>query len=72
MWEPHWTCCRQPWDSPGCKKMCHKGVFMETYEEIKREYLWPDPRAQIYFKKKISTLWRNKVINQCDYDEDTI
>jgi len=72
MWEPHWTCCRGQWDDPGCKKLRHKGVYAETYDEIKREYQWPDPNAQIYFKKKISHLWRNKMMNQCDYDEETL
>lgn len=64
MWDPHWTCCRGEWDDPGCKRRPHKGVFLETYEEIKREYQWPDVRAQVYFKKKISPLWRNKMLDQ--------
>jgi len=52
--------------------MKHKGVYREIYEEIKREYQWPDPNAQIYFKKKISYLWRNKMMQQCDYDPETL
>ena len=72
MWEPHWTCCRQPWDSEGCTKMRHRGVYTEIYEETKREFQWPDPNAQIYFKKKISTLWRRKMEQQCDYDEEAL
>ena len=72
MWEPHWTCCRQDWSSPGWTRMKHKGVYLETYEEIKREYQWPDVRAQIYFKKNISHLWRQKMMDQCEYDEETL
>lgn len=72
MWEPHWTCCRKGWDEPGCKKMKHKGVFLETYNEIRREFEWPDQRAQIYFKKKISPLWKKKMMTQYDYDEETL
>lgn len=64
MWEPHWTCCRRGWDDPGCKRMPHKGVYLETYEEIKPKYVWPDPNAQIYFKKNISPLWRQKMMQQ--------
>jgi hypothetical protein len=45
-------------------KMKHKGPYVEDWEETKREFQWPDPRAQIYFKKKISTLWRKKIEQQ--------
>lgn len=72
MWEPHWTCCRKGWDEEGCKRMMHKGVYEEIYQEIKREYQWPDPRAQIYFKKKISPLWRIKMDQQCNYDDEAL
>lgn len=72
MWEPHWTCCRKDWNEKGCTKMKHRGVYLETYQEIKRKYEWPDVRAQVYFKKHISLLWRNKMNSQCGYDEETL
>ena len=72
MWDPHWTCCRKDWSDPGCKRMKHKGTYLENYESIKREYQWPDVRAQIYFKKKISYLWRKKMMELWDYDEETL
>ena len=72
MWEPHWTCCRKDWNEKGCTKMKHRGVYLETYQEIKRKYEWPDVRAQVYFKKHISSLWRNKMNSQCGYDEETL
>lgn len=72
MWDPHWTCCRKDWSDPGWKRMKHKGVYLETYEKIKREYQWPDVRAQIYFKKRISFLWRKKMMELCDYDEEQL
>jgi hypothetical protein len=64
MWEPHWTCCREGWNTPGCKRMPHKGVYADTYDEVKREFIWPDERAQIYFRKQISHLWRQKMLAQ--------
>jgi hypothetical protein len=72
MWDAHWTCCRQDWDSSGCKRIPHKGPYEEYYTKIKKEYQWPDSRAQIYFIKQISYLWRNKMIAQYDYDEETL
>ena len=62
MWDPHWTCCRRDWAEEGCTRMPHKGVYAETYEEIKREFQWPDTNAQSYFIKKYSTVYQE---NDC-------
>ena len=57
LWGPHWTCCRRGWRSKGCKRGFHWGPALSAYETAPREYKWPDPRAQIYFKKKVSERW---------------
>lgn len=58
LWEPHWTCCRGKWKTPGCKRGVHKGPRLKVYEKNEKKYKWPDLRAQIYFKKSISEHWK--------------
>lgn len=72
MWAPHWTCCRKGWEDDGCTRMKHKGPFTENYPTEKRPFKWPDVRAQSYFQKMISGLWRDKLSQQCDYDEEKL
>lgn len=72
MWEAHWTCCRQEWEAEGCTKAPHKGPLMENYESVKRHYNWPDKRSMAYFFKSSSRLWREKVLIECDYDDDSL
>jgi len=59
LWEPHWTCCIKGWDSPGCKKGKHSGLFPEEVESQNlRPFKWPDVRAKLYFTKNISDKWK--------------
>ena len=70
MWKPHWTCCREEWDAPGCTPMPHRGPFVEDWaENPSREWLWPEVKAQVYFKKKISHHWKKKLSKITDMDE---
>ncbi|CAD8086496.1 unnamed protein product [Paramecium sonneborni] len=55
LWRPHWTCCRKSWNEPGCTLQQHSGPLVVEYKPNK--YQWPDPKAQIYFKKKVSENW---------------
>ena len=32
LWEPHWSCCREKWESKGCTKTFHRGPFEEEYK----------------------------------------
>ncbi|CAK81396.1 unnamed protein product (macronuclear) [Paramecium tetraurelia] len=61
LWKPHWTCCRKSWNEPGCLLSKHSGPLVIEYKPNK--YLWPDPKAQIYFKKKVSENW-TKMLEQ--------
>lgn len=72
LWEPHWTCCRKGWDSPGCRTMKHKGLFVEEVEQGKlRPYHWPDFRAKLYFGKVVSDRWKEH-IKKYMYSEDQV
>ena len=73
MWPPHWTCCTQGWDEDRCTKMRHRGPYLSEFEENpSRKYEHPDPRAMMYFKKKISHHWKQKMSAECNYDEDQL
>ncbi|CAD8068820.1 unnamed protein product [Paramecium primaurelia] len=61
LWKPHWTCCRKSWNEPGCLLTKHSGPLVVDYKPNK--YQWPDPKAQIYFKKKVSENWK-KMLEQ--------
>ncbi|CAD8071067.1 unnamed protein product [Paramecium primaurelia] len=61
LWKPHWTCCRKSWNEPGCLLTKHSGPLVTEYKPNK--YQWPDPKAQIYFKKKVSENW-TKMLEQ--------
>eukprot|EP00826_Nyctotherus_ovalis_P061542 TRINITY_DN8768_c0_g2_i1.p2 TRINITY_DN8768_c0_g2~~TRINITY_DN8768_c0_g2_i1.p2 ORF type:complete len:183 (+),score=46.44 TRINITY_DN8768_c0_g2_i1:1313-1861(+) len=64
LWKPHWSCCRKPWKAKGCTRGAHSGPPLSVYEEAPKKYKWPDYRAQIYFKKRISTHWREYMDKQ--------
>lgn len=62
LWEPHWSCCRGKWDDKGCKQMRHRGLFPEEIESKNlRPYIWPDPRAKLYFSKIVSDKWKENL-----------
>ena len=58
LWGPHWTCCRKGWKARGCTRGGHRGPKLKNYEKNPRKFKWPDPRAQVYFKKIISKQWK--------------
>ena len=58
LWGPHWTCCRGKWTDPGCTRGAHRGIRLVVYMKNEKKYKWPDLRAQVYFKKKISEHWK--------------
>jgi len=64
LWEPHWTCCRKPWKAKGCTRGLHSGPPLSVYEKAPKKYKWPDYRAQIYFKRRISKHWKEYLDNQ--------
>ncbi|KAL4430058.1 hypothetical protein ABPG74_013505 [Tetrahymena malaccensis] len=37
LWKPHWTCCRQEWESEGCEKGYHDGPLLKEFVEELRE-----------------------------------
>jgi len=61
LWQPHWTCCRQGWESNGCTKTYHRGPLLEDYVKAPPKYEWPDWRVQTFFKKVISYAWKEKL-----------
>jgi hypothetical protein len=72
LWQPHWTCCRGPWEAEGCRKTYHVGQFLEDYNKEPRKYQWPDWRVQTYFKKTGSYNWQQKLDAQYSYDDETL
>ena len=72
LWKPHWTCCRNGWESEGCKRTFHRGIFLDEYQQKPRKYEWPDWRVQTYFKKTVSHLWQKKLVDQYSYDDETL
>jgi len=58
LWGPHWTCCRQGWKSKGCTRGVHSGPTIKGHEGVMKKFKWPDPKAQVYFKKIISDHWK--------------
>jgi len=61
MWPAHWTCCRGTWDSEGCRRTYHRGMYLDEYQKNPRKYTWPDPRVQTYFTKNCSFSWDKKM-----------
>ena len=57
LWRPHWTCCRKKWTAQGCVKGIHNGPSIKETKGDVKKYKWPDCRAQIYFKKRVSPHW---------------
>ena len=39
----------------------HKGIDVLKMNKKNRQFKWPDPRAQVYFKKTISTSWSQRL-----------
>ena len=72
LWEPHWTCCRGPWESKGCKYSKHKGIFTEEFLAKKiRPFSWPDIRAKLYFGKIVSDKWK-ELLKKYTYPYSTV
>lgn len=69
-WRPHWTCCDGDWEAKGCKRMTHRGPLVEEGETA-RDYVWPDIRVKLYFKKTVSKKWK-KNLEMYEYDEDKV
>jgi len=66
LWKAHWSCCRKPWDTPGCTKTYHKGPLLREMEP--RKHKWPEEELQKGLHKKISELWKKKILTQYQYD----
>eukprot|EP00831_Metopus_contortus_P060523 TRINITY_DN5242_c0_g2_i1.p1 TRINITY_DN5242_c0_g2~~TRINITY_DN5242_c0_g2_i1.p1 ORF type:complete len:1020 (+),score=217.71 TRINITY_DN5242_c0_g2_i1:183-3242(+) len=58
LWGPHWTCCRKNWKTKGCQWGEHRGPPLKVYEANPKKFMWPDMRAQVYFRKVISEHWK--------------
>ncbi len=64
LWKAHWTCCMKDWDEPGCTYGPHQGPIGGS----KRKYLWPDIRAQMFFRRKVPAKWQEKLAQEAEKD----
>lgn len=69
LWNSHWTCCSQEWNAKGCTLTFHSGPLEEVYKEKEQQYVWPDIRAKMNFKKVITSKWKN-VMDRFILNED--
>lgn len=71
LWKPHWTCCRSDWNSPGCRRMTHRGPLLEELEKYGKKYKWPDARLKLSFNKVVSEKWK-EFIKQYSYPPEKV